>query len=266
MFTHTSLVRFVLLFTLIFTIEQSSTQSHAAQCTNNVCIEVHTDPITGKVIIDATKKIPGSTPAPVTSKPTTAPRVKPTPKPTPKPTVKRTVNPTPRPYVRHVPYVYHPPKPKPAATITIPKEVAAVNLADQISQLLPMRHIFIQPVSGVIAQLPTYFWTDTNPLFNTAAQILGVSVGVTLNPTFLWQFGDGSSLTSTQPGAQLPDKTITHTYKKAGRYTCTLTVSWLGNWSAGGYSYPVTGGAIIQSYSTMISVAPAPTVFGNERN
>ena len=239
------------------------TPAHAAQCTNNVCIEVHTDPITGKVIIDATKKIPGSTPAPVTSKPAAHPTPKPTPKPSPKPTVKRTVNPTPRPYVRHVPYVYHPPKPKPAASITTPKEVAAVNLADQISQLLPMRNIFVQPASGVIAQLPTYFWTDTNPLFNTAAQILGVSVGVTLNPTFLWQFGDGSSFTTTQPGAQLPDKTVKHTYKKAGRYTCTLTVSWLGNWSAGGYSYPVTGGAIIQSYSTMIVVAPAPTLFGN---
>jgi hypothetical protein len=231
------------------------TPAQASQCTNNVCIDVHTDPITGKVIIDATKKIPGSTPAPVAPKPAAHP--------TPKPTVKRTINPTPRPYVRHVPYVYHPPKPKPAATITTPKEVAAVNLADQISQLLPMRHIFVQPATGVIAQLPTYFWTDTNPLFNTAAQILGVSVGVTLNPTFLWQFGDGSSFTTTQPGAELPDKTITHTYKKAGHFTCTLTVSWLGNWSAGGYSYPVTGGAIIQSYSTIVTVAPAPTRFGN---
>jgi len=232
-----------------------ATSTIAAQCTNNVCIDVHTDPITGKVIIDATKKIPGSTIAPVAPKPVVHP--------TPKPTVKRTINPTPRPYVRHVPYVYHPPKPKPAATIAPPKEVAAVNLADQISQLLPMRHIYVQPPTGVIAQIPTYFWTDTSSIFTTAASILGVSVGVTLNPTFLWQFGDGSSFSTTDPGAQLPDKTITHRYKKAGRYTCTLIVSWLGSWSAGGYSYPVIGSAIIQSYSTMIEVAPAPTIFGN---
>ena len=255
MFTIKTFSFSILLLTSLVVGVAERTPAHAAQCTNNVCIDVHTDPITGKVIIDATKKIPGSTPAPVTSKPAAHPTLK--------PTVKRTVNPTPRPYVRHVPYVYHPPKPKPAATITTPKEVAAVNLADQISQLLPMRHIYIQPANGLIAQLPTYFWTDTNQLFNTVAQILGVSVGVTLNPTFLWQFGDGSSFTTTQPGAQLPDKTIKHIYKKAGRYTCTLTVSWLGNWSAGGYSYPVTGGAIIQSYSTMIVVAPAPTIFGN---
>ena len=263
MFTIKTFSFSILLLTSLVVGVAERTPAHAAQCTNSVCIDVHTDPITGKVIIDATKKIPGSTPAPVTSKPATHPTPKPTVKPSPKPTVKRTINPTPRPYVRHVPYVYHPPKPKPAATITTPKEVAAVNLADQISQLLPMRHIYVQPPIGVIAQIPTYFWTDTSSIFTTAASILGVSVGVTLNPTFLWQFGDGSSFSTTDPGAQLPDKTITHRYKKAGRYTCTLTVSWLGNWSAGGYSYPVTGGAIIQSYSTMIVVAPAPTIFGN---
>jgi PKD domain len=249
----------ILLPIAVFVGALDATSTHAAQCTNNVCIEVHTDPTTGKVIIDATKKIPGLTPAPVAPKPVSHPTVI----PIPKPSAKRTVNPTPRPYVRHVPYVYHPPKPKPAATITTPKEVAEVNLADQISQLLPMRHIYIQPANGVIAQLPTYFWTDTNPLFTTATKILGISVGVTLDPTFLWQFGDGSSFITTQPGAELPDKTITHVYKKAGRFTCTLTVSWLGNWNAGGYSYPVTGGAIIQSYSTIVTVAPAPTLFGN---
>jgi hypothetical protein len=249
----------ILLLTSLFSGTVITSPTYASQCTNNVCIDVHTDPITGKVIIDATKKIPGSTTAPVAPKPVVHPTVK----PIPKPTVKRTINPTPRPYVRHVPYVYHPPKTKPAATIAPPKEVAAVNLADQISQLLPMRHIYVQPPTGVIAQIPTYFWTDTSSIFTTAASILGVSVGVTLNPTFLWQFGDGSSFSTTDPGAQLPDKTITHRYKKAGRYTCTLIVSWLGSWSAGGYSYPVIGSAIIQSYSTMIEVAPAPTIFGN---
>ena len=232
----------------------------ASQCTNSVCIDVHTDPITGKVIIDATKVIPGSTPAP---KPTVKRTPGPLPKSSVKPTPKRSVNPTPRPYVRHVPYVYHPPKPKPAQTIATPKAVEAVNLADQISQLLPMRNIFIQPASGVIAQIPTFFWTDTNALFRTSTQILGVAVGVNLNPSFYWQFGDGSSKISDQPGQALPDKTIEHTYKKSGIYTVTLTVSWLGTWSAGGYSYPVTGGAIIQTYVTRVTVAPAPTVFGH---
>jgi hypothetical protein len=230
-----------------------------AQCTGSVCIDVHTDPLTGKVIIDATKIIPGSTPTPV-AKP--KPVTKPAPKVLPKPTVKRTVNPTPRPYVRHVPYVYHPPKPKPAKTITQPA-VAAVNLADQISQLLPLRNIYIQPAQGAVASIPAYFWTDTASIFNTATTILGVGVGVTLNPSFIWNFGDGSSVTVTEPGAPLPDKTVAHTFTRAGRYTVTLTVSWLGSWAAGGYSYPVVGGAIVQNYSTLVTVLPAPTKFGH---
>ena len=232
----------------------------ASQCTGSVCIDVHTDPATGKVIIDATKIIPGSTPAPAT-KPKPAVKPKPVAKPSPRPTPKRTVNPTPRPYVRHVPYVYHPPKPKPAKTIATPKAVEAVNLADQITALLPLRNIYVEPPQGAVAQIPTYFWTDTNSLFNTSTMILGVAVGVTLNPTFTWGFGDGSTLNSNQPGGPLPDKTISHIYKSTGRYLVTLHVSWLGTWSSGAYTYPVLGGAIVQSYSTQVIVAPAPTIF-----
>jgi len=254
-------VKYKALFLAIISIPLLCTHSaEAAQCTNNVCIDVYTDPATGKVVISATKIIPGSTPAP-------APVAKVKPKPVTQPTVKRTPNPTPRPYVRHVPYVYHPPKPKPAPkpanTQPSAQAVAAVNLADQISQLLPLRNIYVQPSHGAIASIPTYLWTDTNSLFNTTTQILGVAVGVTLNPTFIWNFGDGSSITLDQPGGPLPDKTVSHTYKRAGSYLVTLTVSWVGSWAAGSYTYPVLGGAIVQSYSTTISVSPAPTLLHN---
>ena len=241
---------------LIISLYAGVNSSFASQCTGNVCIDVHTDPTTGKVIIDATKIIPGSTPTPI-AKPKAPQKAK------PRPTVKRTVNPTPRPYDRHVPYVYHPRTPKPAPTITQAKAVAAVNLADQITSLLPVRNIYVEPEQGAIAQIPTYFWTDTNSFFSTSTVILGVAVGVTLNPTFLWDFGDGTSFTTTNPGGALPDKTVSHTYKKAGTYLVTLQVSWLGSWAAGAYSYPVLGGAIVQSYSTRLLVAPAPTYFNH---
>ena len=93
--------------------------------------------------------------------------------------------------------------------------------------------------------------------------ILGVAVGVTLTPSFTWDFGDGSSFTTDQPGAALPDKTVSHTYKKGGTYLVTLHVSWLGTWAAGAYSYPVVGGAIVQSYSSLLVVARAPTFFSH---
>ncbi len=228
--------------------------ANASQCTNNVCINVYTDPVTGKIIIDASKVIPGSSkPTPLPSKSST---------PTPRPVVKRTFNPTPRPYIRHVPYVYHPPRPKPAKVVTTPTEVAAVNLADQITQLLPSRHIYVQPSDGVVAQVPTYFWSDTGLSFATVTQILGVAVGVNLAPTFSWNFGDGVTVTSQTPGGPLPDRSTGHTYHRAGRYVVTLNVSWLGTWSAGASSYPVVGGAIVQSYSTVVNVNAAPTRFG----
>ncbi len=230
----------------------------AAQCSDNICIDVRSDPITGKIIIDARKVIPGSTPRPT-------PRVtaRPTPRLSPKPIVKRTVNPTPRPYVRHIPYVYHPRTPQPATTITVPKVVAAIDLADQISQLLPSHNIFVEPPDGVVAQLPTYFWTDTSSSFKQVSMILGVAVGVALRPTFTWNFGDGGLLISDHPGRALPDRSIQHIYRRAGSYLLTLSIAWTGSWTAGSYSYPVIGGAIIQSYTTRIKVSPAPTLFGH---
>jgi len=243
-------------------VESTQSRAIASQCTGSVCIDVHTDPKTGKVIIDATKVIPGSTPAPVKKpKPVIKATAHPSLHPAARPSPKRTVNPTPRPYVRHVPYVYHPPKPKPAKTLQPVQVQAAVNLADQITALLPIRNIYIEPAQGAVSHIPVYFWTDTSSLFRTATEILGVAVGVTLNPTFLWDFGDGSVQSSNEPGAPLPDKTISHTYLKAGRYVVTLHVSWLGTWSSGGYTYPVVGGAIVQSYSVEILVTPAPTYF-----
>jgi hypothetical protein len=86
-------------------------------------------------------------------------------------------------------------------------------------------------------------------------------VGVTLNPSFHWDFGDGDWLSSSQPGAPLPDTTISHIYRKAGRYIVTLQVSWLDGGETGAYTYPVIGGAIVQSYSTLLTVSPASTIF-----
>ena|GEM_PF-151383 len=236
--------------------------AHPAQCSDSICIAVRSDPTTGKIIIDARKVIPGSTPRP-TPRPTPRVTAQPTPRPSPKPSVKRTVNPTPRPYIRHIPYLYHPRAPQPAKTLSPPKVVNAINLADQISQLLPPHNVFVEPPTGIVTQMPTYFWTDTPTFFNQISAILGVAVSVSLRPTFTWSFGDGGLLISDQSGGPFPSRSNEHTYRRAGNYLLTLNISWVGSWSAGSYSYPVIGGAIIQSYSTRIKVSPAPTLFGH---
>jgi hypothetical protein len=156
--------------------------------------------------------------------------------------------------------VYHPPvKKKPS---TIAKVVTtALSLSDQITRLLPGSKILYQPANDAVTGVPVYFWSDTSTVFQVTTAILGIGVNVLMNPSFVWNFGDGTTMTTSSVGGPYPDATITHTYKSAGIYTISLTTSWAGSWAAQGAVLPVLGGAIVQSTSATIQVQPGPTNF-----
>ncbi len=82
-----------------------------------------------------------------------------------------------------------------------------------------------------------------------------------MNPSFVWNFGDGTTLTTSNVGGPYPNNAITHTYKTAGTYTINLAISWAGSWAAQGAVMPVLGGAIVQNASATIEVNPGPTDF-----
>ena len=247
-------------------------------CSAGPCVSVHTDPLTHQIIITATQNTPGSTstpapvaktkvvppkvkpPAAITLKPPAiAPTVAPLPvllKPIVAPTPKRPARPyTPRPYV----YRYRPRVKKSATPAAL--RVAAVNLSDQISQLLPGNHLLHQPVVDPLSGVPIYFWSDAGNIFSLATAILGIGVNVALAPSFAWNFGDGTHLNVNSAGGPYPNSTVVHTYARAGSYEVDLDISWSGSWSSGGVLAPVLGGAIVQSLSAELVVAPGPTEF-----
>ena len=226
------------------------TVTHAAACDTKVCIQVVTDPATNQIVITAVQNKPGAT-----TKPKPRPTIKRvyTPRPsTPKPVVTKKY--TPKPYVSKKPVL------KKAVTVK-PKVQTAVSLSDRLTQLLPQRNIFFAPKTGAVVQVPMYFYTDATTSFSTTSQILGINVGVNLIPLFTWNFGDGTIFTTTSPGAPYPDTTISHTYKTAGTYKTTLTISWSGTWTAESNTYQVLGGNIVQTYSATYVVSQALTKF-----
>ncbi len=239
----------------------------ATHCALGPCVQVYTDPNTHQLIISAQQNRPARTviphPVPVhTYKPKPRPAAKPKPRPAAKP---RPRKPKPQTWVPYkaVPIVhraYHPvPRRKPS---TIAKVVTtALSLSDQITRLLPGSKILYQPNKDAITGVPVYFWSDTNSVFQVATAILGVGVNVLMNPSFVWNFGDGSTLSTTSAGGPYPNSTITHTYKTAGNYTVNLAISWAGSWAAQGAVLPVLGGAIVHNTSASIQVSPGPTDF-----
>jgi hypothetical protein len=215
----------------------------APNCNTKVCVKVYTDPKTGKLIITANRN--GSS--------TTA-------KPIPIPTPTRTWKPrpyTPRPYT---------PRPKPTAIVTkkyTPKPVVKLSLSDQLAQLIPVKDIFHQPVTSALVQVPVNFWTTTPPTFKTSVVMLGVPITVYLSPTYLWDFGDGTKLSTISRGAAFPNQSITHIYKRPGSYAASLQITWGGTWQASGATSAVSGGAIVQNLYTQVKVVTAPSKYLN---
>ena len=208
----------------------------APNCNTKVCVKVYTDPKTGKLIITANRNGSSTTPKP---------------NPTPTRTWK------PRPYT---------PRPKPTAIVPkkyTPKPVVKLSLSDQLAQLIPVKDIFHQPATSALVQVPVNFWTTTPPTFKTSVVMLGVPITVYLSPTYLWDFGDGTKLSTTSRGAAFPNQSITHIYTRAGSYAASLQITWGGTWQASGATSAVSGGAIVQNLYTQVKVVTAPSKYLN---
>lgn len=140
------------------------------------------------------------------------------------------------------------------------KAVAATSIADRLTKLLPTGGVAYQPAFEPLVHVPVVFWCDLPKIFSTRFNIVGEVVDVTLRPTFSWSFGDGSVMTSTDPGAAYPNGSIQHAYLKEGTYLVTMLATWGGTWSNQGTIRAVTGEIKTVRVAT-VKVVSAPTMF-----
>jgi len=140
------------------------------------------------------------------------------------------------------------------------KAVAATSIADRLTKLLPTGGVAFQPAYEPLVHVPVVFWCDLPKIFSTRFNIVGEVVDVTLRPSFSWSFGDGSVMSSTDPGAPYPNGSIQHAYLKEGTYLVTMLATWGGTWSNQGTIRAVTGQIKTVRVAT-IKVVSAPTMF-----
>lgn len=232
----------------------SAHSASAADCVESACIDVYTQD--GQIIIEG-KKGSGPTakalpkPKPKLVKPKVIKPIfpelipRPTATPTPKPTAKRSYKPRVRPTLK--------PTLKPKAT-------TSVSLNDRLIKLLPTGGIAYQPDSEPLVNVPIFFWSDLPTQFATRVTVVGEVVDVLLRPGFIWNFGDGTFLSTTDTGGPYPNGKIKHTYKNPGVYPVTLVQSWNGSWTHSGTTRAITG-TIKTTVFAVITVVIAPTKF-----
>jgi hypothetical protein len=243
-----------LLICLLLTLLAPLSTATAADC-ESACIDVYTQD--GQIIIEGKKgsgpkaKAKPRTVKPPSPKPTATkpifpeliprPTATPTPKPTPKRTYKPRIKPTTKPTLK-------------------PKAENSVSLNDRLIKLLPTGGIAYQPEAEPLVNVPIYFWSDLPTQFATRVTVVGEVVDVLLRPGFVWSFGDGTFLSTTDAGGPYPYGKIKHTYKNPGIYPIILVQSWNGHWTHNGTTRAITG-TIKTTVFAVVTVVIAPTRF-----
>ena len=242
-----------LITSLVISLQIPSSQ--AADCTS-ACVDVYTQD--GQLIFEA-RKGSGPSTGKVTKPKVTKPKVaKPKVVAKPKPIVKPKVV---------VPAKKAAVKPKKEAAKkpvkkTAPKVVAATSLSDRLSKSLPTGGISYQPNFQPLIHTPVYFWNDLPSVFRTQVNLIGETIDVVLRPSYVWSFGDGSFLATTDPGGPFPEGKITHIYSQPGIYPVLLTTTWNGSFSHNAVERAITG-QIKKVSALTITVVAAPTRFMN---
>lgn len=124
---------------------------------------------------------------------------------------------------------------------------------------LPKSVLHIQPADGrTLVNFATNFYT-VQPPFTATATVLEQAVEFRIRPTaFTWHFGDGTSTTSTTPGAAYPDLQITHTYADKGEVQAWVDTTYSADWRVGqGAWTPVNGTVTIAGDPVGLTVLTA---------
>jgi plastocyanin len=124
-----------------------------------------------------------------------------------------------------------------------PRTVAQVGQAasDQFLADVEPPRLAVQPTAGAVTQVPTIWHSGqvapTDPL---VFQVLGAQVALTAVPRWVWEFGDGHALRTSSAGSRHPDRSVSHTFRRPGRYRVSCTTTWTATFTVDGLGpFPV---------------------------
>jgi hypothetical protein len=157
--------------------------------------------------------------------------------------------------------------PPPVAAAAAPPQVTEAMLLRAFRRIpLPSLRSQSQPADKTLINFDTIFFTRAEPLTRRLT-LLGQSVRLEITPSrFDWVHGDGTTATTTTPGAPYPAKDVVHRYADA--HTTVqhrVVVTWSAEYSLnGGPLQPVNGTVTTTGPATPLRVAEAsPALSGS---
>lgn len=131
---------------------------------------------------------------------------------------------------------------------------------------LPALETQIQPAEKTLVNFDTNFFVDPQPV-SVDLTLLGQAVEVVATPrSYHWDFGDGSTRTTTGPGGRYPDMSVTYRYQRtADRVQPRVSVEYSARFRvAGGGWQDIAETVTIPGPPSSLAVAEAPAVLSGD--
>jgi hypothetical protein len=106
---------------------------------------------------------------------------------------------------------------------------------DSFAKDLPALAPRTAPARGILAQLPVVFDSgQPGAEFTASYRLLGEEVRVTARTRWSWEFGDGATLSTDDPGGPYPHLDVSHVYRRAGSVQARVHADWTATFSVDG--------------------------------
>lgn len=153
------------------------------------------------------------------------------------------------------------PEPRPVLTLAMIRSAFA-------ELPLPASTLVIQPPDGLtLVNFATNFYTPSTSAITRTVTLLGQRVTLEATPSrYRWDFGDGTTTTTDEPGAPYPRLDVTHSYLRTGTYRPRLATTYTGRFRvAGGGWRAIPGTVTIQGAPQRLrAIEATPTLVDYE--
>jgi hypothetical protein len=124
----------------------------------------------------------------------------------------------------------------------------------------PTAQLEVQPPDGqTLINFETNFFTENTDPTKQTVTLLGQRVEIEATPSeYTWDFDDGTSTTTTSPGAAYPGLDVTHEYADPGRVAPSVDTTYTGRFRINGDAWqPIPGSLTVPGESVALRVRSA---------
>lgn len=132
----------------------------------------------------------------------------------------------------------------------------AHQLHDVVIEEVPPLRARFQPEGGTLVQLPAIFDSgQPRRLGVREFSLVGFDIVLRGEASWTWQFGDGASLVTREPGGGWPDDSVSHVYEHSGAYGVLVTSEWRAWFTVDGMGPFAVGGDPVTQTSGPLDLA-----------